>query len=112
MARVNESAAFQVSLFPVGGGQHYIRIKAIVRKESGTKVGDRIKVEITVLDRALVDIPEDLMKALRAEKAEGSFKSLSPGKQNFIVRRINDAAKSQTREKRIQEALETARVVA
>jgi hypothetical protein len=112
MARVNESAAFQVSLFPVGGGQHYIRIKAKVRKESGTKVGDRIKVEITVLDRALVDIPEDLMKALRAEKAEGSFKSLSPGKQNFIVRRINDAAKSQTREKRIQEALETARVVA
>jgi uncharacterized protein YdeI (YjbR/CyaY-like superfamily) len=108
-ARVNDSAAFQVSLFPVGGGQHYIRVKAKVRKESGAKVGDRIKVEITVLDRALVDIPEDLMKALRAEKKEGSFKSLSPGKQNFIVRRINDAAKPQTREKRIQEALEIAR---
>jgi hypothetical protein len=109
MARVNESGAFQVSLFPVGGGQHYIRIKAKVRKECGIKVGDGIKVEITVLDRALVDIPEDLMKALRAEKAEGSFKSLSPGRQNFIVRRINEAVKQQTREKRIQEALETAR---
>jgi hypothetical protein len=108
-ARVNDSAAFQVSLFPVGGGQHYIRVKAKVRKVSGTKVGDRIKVEITVLDRELVDIPEDLMKALRAEKVEGSFKSLSPGKQNFIVRRINDAAKPQTRKKRIQEALEIAR---
>jgi hypothetical protein len=109
MAQVNDSAAFQVSLFPVGGGQHYIRVKAKVRKVSGTKVGDRIKVEITVLDRELVDIPEDLMKALRAEKVEGSFKSLSPGKQNFIVRRINDAAKPQTRKKRIQEALEIAR---
>jgi hypothetical protein len=109
MARVNESAAFQVSLFPVGGGQHYIRIKAKVRKEIGTKVGDRIKVEITVLDRELVDVPEDLMKALRAEKSDEAFKSLSPGKQNFIVRRINDAAKPQTREKRIQEALEIAR---
>jgi uncharacterized protein YdeI (YjbR/CyaY-like superfamily) len=52
------------------------------------------------------------MKALRAEKAEGSFNSLSAGKQNFIVRRINDAAKPQTREKRIQEALEIARGVA
>ena len=42
MARVNESAAFQVSLFPVGGGQHYIRIKAKVRKETSTKIGGRI----------------------------------------------------------------------
>ena len=30
-AQVNESAQFQVSLFPVGGGQHYIRIKSKVR---------------------------------------------------------------------------------
>jgi hypothetical protein len=109
MARVNESTAFQVSLFPVGGGQHYIRIKANVRKETGTKVGDQINIQITVLDRAQVDIPEDLINALRADNAEGAFKSLSPGKQNFIVRRINEATKPQTREKRIQEALETAR---
>jgi hypothetical protein len=108
-ARVNESAAFQVSLFPIGGGQHYIRIKAKVRKETGTKIGDLIEVRITVLDRAQVDIPEDLKNALRAEEAEGSFKSLSPGKQNFIVRRINEAAKPQTREKRIQEALAAVR---
>lgn len=30
-AHVNESKSFQVSLFPVGGGQHYIRIKASIR---------------------------------------------------------------------------------
>ena len=112
MARVNESAAFQVSLFPVGGGQHYIRIKAKVRKETSTKIGDRIEVRITVLDRAQVDIPEDLMNALRAEKAEESFKSLPPGKQNFMVRCINEAVKPQTREKRIQEALAAARSAA
>jgi hypothetical protein len=108
MARVNESTAFRVSLFPVGGGQHYIRIKAKVRKETSTKVGDRIRVQITVLDRAQVDIPEDLMRALRAEEAEASFKSLSPGKQNFIIRRIHDVVKPETREKRVQEALEAA----
>ena len=112
MARINDSAEFQVSLFPVGGGQHYIRIKAKVRKETSTKVGDRIEVRFTVVDRAQVDIPEDLMNALRAEKAEESFKSLSPGKQNFIVRRINEAAKPQTRAKRIQEALAVAQSAA
>jgi hypothetical protein len=111
-AQVNESAPFQVSLFPVGGGQHYIRIKAKVRKETGTKIGDRIEVRFTVLYRAQVDIPEDLMRALRVEKAEDLFKSLLPGKQNFLVRCINEAAKAETREKRIQETVAAVRSAA
>ena len=39
LARVNDSAPFQVSLFPVGGGQHYIRIKARVRQETKDQDG-------------------------------------------------------------------------
>lgn len=108
MARVNDSAPFQVSLFPVGGGQHYIRIKAKVRQETKTKTGDRVRVRITVLDRADVAIPEDLMNALRAEGATQAFKLLPPGKRNFMIRRIDDAAKPETRNKRIQEVVEAA----
>ena len=102
LARVNDSEPFQVSLFPVGGGQHYIRIKAKVRQETNTKTGDLIRVRITVLDRASVTIPEDLLRALQAESVVEAFKSLPPGKQNFIIRRVDEAAKAQTREKRIQ----------
>lgn len=105
VARVNDSDPFQVSLFPVGGGQHYIRIKATVRQETNTRTGDRIRVRVTVLDRSEVEIPGDLMTALRAEGATDGFKSLPPGKQNFIIRRIDGAAKPETREKRIQEAI-------
>ena len=108
MARVNDSEPFKVSLFPNGGGKHYIRIKAKVRKETETKTGDRIRVQIIVLDRADVTIPEDLMSALRVENVTEDFKSLPPGKQNFIIRRIDDAAKPETRDKRIQEAVEAA----
>ena len=108
VARVNDSEPFQVSLFPIGGGQHYIRIKARVRQETKTKTGDRVRLRITVLDRADVTIPEDLLSALRAEGVADDFKSLPPGKQNFIVRRIDDAAKPETRDKRIQEAVEAA----
>ena len=64
MAHVNESKPFRVSLFPVGGGQHYLRIKAKVRQETGTTTGDRICVRFTVLDRAQVEIPDDLRRAL------------------------------------------------
>jgi hypothetical protein len=105
MARINDSAEFQVSLFPVGGGQHYIRIKAKVRKETSTKVGERVKVQFTVLDRARTEIPQDLLNALRLAKIEESFRLLPPGKRSFIIRRINEAAKLETRARRIQDAV-------
>jgi hypothetical protein len=105
MARLNDSAPFKVSLFPVGGGQHYIRVKAAVRKETRTKMGDRVRLHITVLDRSDVTYPDDLIAALRAGGATEDFKSLPPGRQNFILRRIDDAAKPETRAKRIQEAV-------
>ena len=108
MARLNDSEPFKVSLFPIGGGRHYIRIKAKVRNETKTKTGDQVRVRITVLDRADVTISDDLMSALRAEGVTEDFKSLPPGKQNFILRRIDDAAKPETRDKRIQEAVEAA----
>lgn len=108
MARVNKSEPFKVSLFPVGGGRHYIRIKAKVRKETKTKTGDLVQLRFTVLDRADVSYPPDLLKALKAEGAVKDFKSLPPGEQNFILRRIDDAAKPETRKKRIDEAIQAA----
>ncbi|MBK7315831.1 DUF1905 domain-containing protein [Candidatus Aalborgicola defluviihabitans] len=108
MARVNDSAPFQVSLFPVGGGQHYIRIKAKVRQATKTKTGDRVQMRVTVLDRADISIPEDLALALRAEGATQAFTLLPPGKQNFMIRRIAEAAKPETRTKRIQEVVDAA----
>ncbi len=108
MATVNESAPFKVSLFPVGGGQHYIRIKAKVRKETKTKAGDIVQIQFTVLDRADLTYPNDLLAALRAESLTKEFKALPPGAQNFLLRKIEDAAKPETRKKRIDEAIRAA----
>ncbi len=105
MAKVNDSKPFQVSLFPVGGGRHCIRIKAKVRRETNTKTGDRIRLQVTVLDRANVVIPDALASALMAEGATVAFNALAPGKQNFIIRRIDAAAKPETRAMRIREAV-------
>ncbi|WP_418321349.1 YdeI/OmpD-associated family protein [Piscinibacter sakaiensis] len=105
LAKVNNSEPFQVSLFPVGGGVHYMRIKARLRQQMGIGTGDRIHVHITVLDRADVETPEDLLAALAAEGVSEAFESLPPGKKNFIVRRINEAVKPATRQGRIQEGV-------
>ena len=108
LAQVNESEPFQVSLFPVGNGQHYMRIKAKVRQETKTTTGDRIRVRFTVLDRAQVDIPDDLRRALAADKVTDAFTSLPPGKQQYMIRRIDEAVKTPTRVRRIQEAVAAA----
>ena len=89
----------------MGGGQHFIRIKAKVRQETGTRTGDRVRLRLTVLDRAGVSIPDDLHDALRADGAVKAFDSLPPGRQSFLIRRIDDAVKPETRAKRIQEAV-------
>lgn len=108
-ARVNGSKAFRVSLHPVGGGRHSIRVKAEIRNEVKVQEGDRVRMEITVLDRAAeATLPKDLASALRAEGVLKDFESLPVGKRGFIIRKIDEAAKPETRKKRIQEAVEEA----
>jgi len=108
-ARGNDSPAFLVSLFPVGGGRHYLRVKAEVRNAVKIKGGDRVQVEITVLDRsAEISFPKDLVSALRTERVLEYFKALPIGKQSHLIRWIDGAAKPQTRDKRIQAAVEVA----
>jgi hypothetical protein len=108
-ARINDSVAFSNSLFPVGGGRHYLRIKAEIRAAAKIKGGDRVRVEITVLDRsAEVSIPKDLMSVLRSEGVVEFFKALPIGKKNHLIEWIDKAAKPETREKRIQASVEVA----
>ena len=107
-ARVNKSEPFQVSLFPVGGGKHFIRIKSKVRKLTNTKMGDYIKLEFVVIDPEDVDLPDDLLATLEDSGMIDGFLDLPPGKRNYLIRRISEAAKTSTKEKRIQEALEAA----
>jgi hypothetical protein len=106
MARINDSAPFKVSLFPVGGGKHYIRVRKKVRKDANLNEGDRVLVLITVLDRGDIKIPADLSAALRSSKAAARFDALTAGKKNYMIRRIDVAAKPETRAKRVREAVE------
>ena len=105
LAVLNDSEPFKVSLFPAGGGKHYIRVRAVVRKATGTKTGDRVRIRFTVIDRAAVVYPADLTSALRTASATAAFKALPPGRQQYLIRRIEDAVKPDTRQKRIGEAV-------
>jgi uncharacterized protein YdeI (YjbR/CyaY-like superfamily) len=96
-----------VSLHPVGGGRHSLRVKAQVRKEVDLHEGEPARVQITVLNQE-VEIPPDLAKALRAERALKDFESIPPGERRYTIRLIDDAARPETRAKRIQAAVTSA----
>src|ERR1700722_4002567 len=67
-AQVNNSETFFASLFPIGGGRHYLRVRNKICKSVDIKEGNRVQVQITVRDRSdEVVIPKDLMSALREE---------------------------------------------
>lgn len=108
-AQVNDSEKFLASLYPVGGGRHYLRIKNKICKAVKIKEGDRVQIKITVRDRLTeVSIPKDLMSALRADGVVDAFKALPAGKKSYLLRLINQAAKPETRKKRVQAAVEEA----
>jgi len=49
-----------------------------------------------------------LRSALKAAGVTNEFNALTPGRRSFIIRRIEEAAKPETRRKRIQEAVSEA----
>lgn len=109
-ARVNGSEAFRGSLYPVGGGRHYLRVRNQVCKAAGIREGDRVRVQIAVRDRsAEIEIPADLTSALRSEELVGAFAALPMGKKSYVLRLIEEAVRPETREKRVREAVDEAR---
>jgi hypothetical protein len=109
--RVNGSERFAGNLVPWGGGRHYLRVRNRICKSVDIGAGDRVTVELVVRDRdEEVPVPPDLVQALRRARATAGFAALSLGKKSYLLRVIDDAVKSETRAKRITEAVEEARV--
>lgn len=108
-ARVNGSAPFRGSLYPLGGGQHGLRIRNQICKAVGITAGDRVRVEIVVRDRtADLVVPADLQRALRAARALAGFAAVPPGRKDFLLRRLAEAVRPETREKRLRELVDAA----
>ena len=106
---LNDSVTFLVSLAPIGGGRHWLRVNAKAWKAAKLKEGDRVKVQITVVDRAAeLSVPPDLIAALRAAGAFENFAAVPLGEKTFLIRLINAAAKPETRAKRIAGAVAVA----
>lgn len=109
LATVNGSAPFKASLYPIGNGRHYLRVRNQICKSVGIKKGDRVRVKFEVRDRSKeIAVPADVLAAARARDLLAAFDAVPVGQKSFMLRRIQEAVKPETREKRIQDALDEA----
>ena len=91
----------------VMGGKHMISISAAVRKATGLKGGDPIRVTLTLADTPRdVTIPADFAAALAAdEQASAFFGTLSNSMQRYHIDTITAAKSADTRQRRIDKAI-------
>ncbi|HUP88270.1 MAG TPA: YdeI/OmpD-associated family protein [Longimicrobiales bacterium] len=94
----------------VMGGAYMIGILKDIRAKLGKDIGDDVRVTLQ-LDEAprVVEIPDDLRKALKKAKLEAAFEKLSYTHRKEHVNAIVEAKQPATRERRIQKALEMLR---
>lgn len=99
------------SSIAVMGGKFLIPLSSERRAESGLKGGDPVEVQLALDDAPrVVSVPEDLSVALAGDAiAKAFFEKLSYSNQLRHVLSITDAKTAETRQRRIDKAMETLR---
>lgn len=109
-ARLNDSAPFRASLYPVGEGRHFLRVKNALIKSLGLGSGSPVRVEIKPLDPAKKSTaPNALLSAVREAGVKPGFDLIPPGTRNFLLRKWGEAVQPATRAKRTEAILSEAR---
>jgi len=105
---INGHHTYRSTVAPMGG-QYLIPVAAEQRTAAGIAAGDQIEVELTLdTEPREVEVPEDFAAALEgAPQAKTFFEGLSYSLKRRHVLSINDAKTPETRQRRIDKAVET-----
>lgn len=91
----------QVALLPMGDGNFIMPLNAAMRKGTGKKLGDKLKVSLEA-DNSEFEFSADFIECLRDDPAAYDFfQSLSGSHQKYFSKWIDSAKTSATKTKRI-----------
>lgn len=102
--------AWRINMMPVGDGSFYLYLHGDVRKASGTKVGDRVQVDVS-FDSAYKNGPMHPMPKWFSEplaanpKAKAAWEALIPSRQKEILRYFSWLKSDDARRRNVQKAL-------
>ncbi len=112
LVRINGKPAepWRINMMPVGDGSFYLYLHGDVRKASGTKVGDRVRVEVG-LDARYRNGPQHPVplwfKAALQEnpRAAKNWDALIPSRKKEILRYFAQLKSPEARERNLERAL-------
>ncbi len=96
------------SLIPMGDGEHAISIRKEIRDSIGKHEGDEVEIILEQnLEERKIEIPEDFQWLLDDDlELKNKFEKLSPYNKSTIISYINEAKRTETRVKRIENLIE------
>lgn len=99
--------AYRGSIFPMGGGKHYMIVNKNVRAGAGVKGGETISVEMERDDEPrIITPPEDLARALKSNKvALAAWEKLSYTHQKEHAQALEEAKRPETRARRLEKTI-------
>ena len=100
-------ASMRATLVSVAKGRHRLYVNGGMRSAAGVGVGDTVSFELVAVSPGTVNAPEDVATALGTENgAMAAFDALSPSHRHELLRYVDDARTTQTRERRILKTVE------
>ncbi|HAO98452.1 MAG TPA: hypothetical protein DCQ83_00210 [Fibrobacteres bacterium] len=97
LVRINgepKKEPWRINMMPVGNGDFYLYLHEVVRKASGTKVGDKVRVEVA-FDAEYRNGPMHPMPVwferplMKNKKAKKNWDALIPSRQKEILRYLS-----------------------
>jgi hypothetical protein len=102
--------AWRINMMPMGTGDFYLYLHGDVRKASGTKVGDRVTVDVSFDDSyeggPTHPMPEWFRVPLEEnEKATRAWRALPPSRQKEVLRYFSGLKSDEAKERNVEKAL-------
>jgi hypothetical protein len=99
--------AYRGSIFPMGGGKHYMIVNKTVRAGAGVKGGETISVLMERDDEPrIITPPDDLARALKSNRAAlAAWEKLSYTHQKEHAQALEEAKRPETRARRLEKTL-------
>jgi len=100
---------WHINMMPRGDGGYYLYLAEVVRKASGTKVGDMVRVEVE-FDKEYRSGPDELpgwfeMALERDAGAQVNWASLPPSRQKEVVRYLLNLKSDEARARNLERVM-------
>lgn len=102
-----DNESFRTSILPKGDGTHYLFVSQPLLKKTGKTAGDFVKIKLAEdIEPRTVEVPADIIEAFSvSQKAITTFTKFSYSHKKELTEWINEAKKTETRERRIIKAI-------